>query len=467
VESGLEDRFVPDERDIRIAELEALVAELRQQISDLMERLESSSRNSSRAPSSDDPRTRAERREAARVARKASQRSAGGQPGQEPRQRKMFDPDAVDEIVTSGVAEPECLCGGAWLDDGETVHQVAELPERMVYVTEYRRQRVRCACCRKRRTAPLPVDVSESAFGPKLQGWIVSLRFEHKVSVRCIQQLIRGTLGCPISTGVIIAICDRAASVLEQSYQGLVDAVQASSACCADETSWALNGERRWLWMAATRTTVVMMIRPDRSQESATALLGAYQGVVLCDRYAGYNHLDERAACWAHLKRDFLKVAGRTNRHAKRIGTQLADIASEICARYRDFNEHASRERLATDITPLHDRVVELLIELAEHGDDKSATLADTLLTSSFDSLWRFIDTDGIEPTNNRAERLVRHPVMLRKLTCGSRSTSGEATTATLLSILATCRLQAQSFTDYVAEALAAATRGDPIHTLT
>lgn len=457
-----------DARDIRIAELEAEVADLREQIRGLLERLDSSSQNSSRPPSSDDPRTRAERREAARLARKASKRDTGGQPGQEPRQRTMFAPEQIDEVVTTSVGADACLCGGDLELDGETVHQVAELPVRMVRVTEFRRQRMRCTCCGKRRTAPLPEGVSDSAFGPALQALVCSLRFEHRVSVRHVRKVIEGTLGCPISTGAIIAICDRVASVVEPAYQGLVDALQASTACCADETSWALNGQRRWLWMGATDRVVVMMIRPDRSQASAAALLGAYEGVVQCDRYAGYNLITERAACWAHLKRDFTKVAERSNRHAKRAGAKLADLASEICARYRDFNEHADRERLNDDITPIHDQIVESLIELAQRGDAKSAKLADTLLTDrTFETLWRFIDTDGIEPTNNRAERLIRHPVMLRKLTCGSRSTRGEATTSRLLSVAATCKLHGRSFTDYVGEALTAATRGDPIPTLT
>lgn len=377
-------------------------------------------------------------------------------------------PDEVDEIIDVEVAGDKCGCGDGFAIDGHTIHQVAELPRRMVHVTEYRRQKLRCACCGKRRTAPLPTGVTDSAFGPRLQALVCSLRFERRMSVRHVSQLISETLGCPISTGAVVEICHRAAAALEQPYQGLLDAVQASQACCADETSWAMNGQRRWLWMAATQTTVVMMIRPDRSQASATALLGAYQGVVLCDRYAGYNHLAERAACWAHLKRDFTKVAERSNRHAKRIGRQLATLASKICAAYRDFNEHASREQLATDVTPFHDQVVELLIQLAEHGDAKSAKLADTLLTDgTFENLWRFVDTDGIEPTNNRAERLIHHPVILRKLTCGSRTERGETTTATLLSILATCQLHTRSFADYVAEALVAATRGDPIPTLT
>lgn len=223
----------------------------------------------------------------------------------------------------------------------------------------------------------------------------------------------------------------------------------------------------RWLWMGQTASVVVMMITPDRSQKSATALLGAYEGVVLCDRYAGYNHLAERAACWEHLKRDFIKVSERPGRVAKRCGQRLADAAREICARYRDYQAHQDLQRLTRDIDAIQTRVCELLVELAERGDDKSANLADDLLIKYWHSLWRFTDTDGIEPTNNISERILRHPVILRHITAGSRSDRGERTAERMLSILATCQRTSRSFRQYLAEAFTAHTRGDPIPLLT
>jgi transposase len=247
----------------------------------------------------------------------------------------------------------------------------------------------------------------------------------------------------------------------------MIDALQASASCSADETSWATSGLKRWLWMGQTGSVVVMMIRPDRSQQSATALLGAYQGVVLCDRYCGYNHLPQRAACWEHLKRDFIKISERPGRVATRVGAKLADAARQICKRYRDYLIHGDIERLAADIDPLEALVCELLVELAEHGDDKSAKLADDLLIKYWHSLWRFIETPGIEPTNNASERLLRHPVILRHITAGSRSDHGERTAERMLSILATCKRQGRSFRQYLAEAFAAQTRGDPIPLLT
>jgi transposase len=313
----------------------------------------------------------------------------------------------------------------------------------------------------------LPIGVADSAFGPNLSSLICSLRFEHRVSVRNIRQLVGDVMGCPISTGAIIGVCHRIADAVAEPYQAMIDALQASAVCSADETSWACSGMKRWLWMGQTGSVVVMMIRPDRSQGSATALLGAYEGVVLCDRYSGYNHLPQRAACWEHLKRDLIKVSERKHPVAKRVGTKLADCARQICVRYREYTTHLDTERLAADIEPLEALVCELLVELAEHGDDKSARLADDLLLKYWHSLWRFIDTPGIEPTNNISERLLRHPVILRHITAGSRSDRGERTTERMLSILATCQRQGRSFRLYLAEAFTAHTRGDPIPLLT
>lgn len=431
------------------------------------ERAERSSRNSSMPPSSDDPKSRAERRAADRAARKRSSRKKGAQPGHEPNTRKAFEPERVDETISLELPAGRCLCGGELDAIDPLVHQVAELPPQAVIVTEYQLARAVCRCCKRTARAPLPRGVSDSSFGPQLSALICSLRFEHRVSVRNIRELIADVMGCPISTGAIVGVCHRVADAVDEPYQAMIDALQASQTCSADETSWACAGVKKWLWMGQTGSVVVMMIRADRSQASATALLGAYEGVVLCDRYSGYNHLPHRAACWEHLKRDFIKVSERTGRVAKRVGAELADHARLICKRYRDYKTHGSIQQLAADIDPIEAHVCELLVELASRGDEKSARLADDLLLKYWHSLWRFIDTDGIEPTNNVSERLLRHPVILRHITGGSESDRGERTTERLLSIYATCKRQGRSFRTYLADALTATTRGDPIPLLT
>ena len=77
-------------------------------------------------------------------------------------------------------------------------------------------------------------------------------------------------------------------------------------------------------------------------------------------------------------------------------------------------------------------------------------------------ALWTFVEVEGVEPTNNRAERALRGPVIYRKLSLGSQSERGETTTQRLPSASVTCRLQGRSLFAYLAEVLGARVRGDP-----
>jgi transposase len=87
-------------------------------------------------------------------------------------------------------------------------------------------------------------------------------------------------------------------------------------------------------------------------------------------------------------------------------------------------------------------------------------------LLKRWPALWSFTHTDGVEPTNNHAERGLRGAVIYRKLSLGSQSDQGERTIERLLSASVTCRLQRRSLFAYLAEALSANIRGDPVPAL-
>jgi transposase len=88
-------------------------------------------------------------------------------------------------------------------------------------------------------------------------------------------------------------------------------------------------------------------------------------------------------------------------------------------------------------------------------------------LVKAWPALWTFAAQEGVEPTNNHAERALRGAVIYRKLSLGSRSAGGERRIERLLSAHTTCRLQRRSLFAYLAELLAADARGDPVPLLT
>jgi transposase len=79
---------------------------------------------------------------------------------------------------------------------------------------------------------------------------------------------------------------------------------------------------------------------------------------------------------------------------------------------------------------------------LYEGGDDDAGQLARSI-AREMESLWVFLDENGVEPTNNRAERALRFAVLWRKRSYGTQSNKGNRWVERILSLKQTCRIRA------------------------
>jgi transposase len=223
------------------------------------------------------------------------------------------------------------------------------------------------------------------------------------------------------------------------------------------------------LWGALTRRTAVFRIAAGRHAAEAQIMLGErYDAIVCSDRWAGYDYLDptRRQLCWAHLRRDFTA-------HSEGMGEQRGfgdaglAVAHDLFNAWRQFQQDGNRPALQERIAPLQTR---LRSEL-EHAARKSTKtkyhrqFARNLL-KRWAGLWTFTHTNGVEPTNNHAERGLRGAVIHRKLSLGTQSEQGERSLERLLSASITCRLRKQSLYDFLTEVITAHARGDPIPAL-
>jgi transposase len=462
------------------ARYERLVARLEARIERLEEQLRQNSRNSSKPPSSDPPKTRQQRRAEARAKAKelfraeGERRKAGGQPGHRGSGRKLRPEDQLDEIVDH---YPESCrgCGHRFSEDERRPsrrfgrHQLCELPPIAVVVSEHRTHRLRCPRCRAKTTALLPGELSDSAFGPRLQAAVVTMSARNRISRRDMAELAGDLFGLGLSTGTVDAICQRASAALEEPHERLSAAVLDSPALNVDETGWRTAGEGRALWTATTPGAAIFRVAEDRHRDRLEELIGpGYAGIVCSDRWWAYDHLDPdcRQACWEHLKRDF-------RRHAEGLAEQRAfgerglELTGRLFEAWRGFSEHQDRRRLRREIKPIQ---VELRALCERAGRKSKRTrlhrgFANNLL-KIWPALWTFVTIEGVEPTNNRAERSLRGPVIHRKLSHGTRSQDGERLIERALSASITCRLQGRSLFAYLAELFTAHTRGDPLPAL-
>jgi transposase len=459
---------------------ERQIARLEARIERLEEQLRQNSRNSSKPPSSDPPKTRRERRAEARAKAKERRRAererrkAGGRPGHGGSGRGLAPEDQVDEIVEH---YPEACSGcGHRFSEAERRpsrrfgrHQVSELPEIAVIVTEHRTHRLRCPDCGAKTTAKPPPELSGSAFGPRAQAAVVTLSARNRVSRRDMAELAGEPFGLELSVGAVDAICQRASDALARPHERLTASVLASPALNVDETGWRTAGEGRALWTATAPDAAVFRVAENRHRDRLTELIGAeYEGIVCSDRWWAYEHLDPegRQACWEHLKRDF-------RRHAEGLAEQRAfgeaglRLTKRLFSAWREFCEHRGRRRLRAEIEPIRSELRALLERAARKSKrTRHHRVFASNLLKIWPALWTFASVEGVEPTNNAAERSLRGPVIHRKLSHGTRSEGGERFIERALSASVTCRLQGRSLFAYLSELLTARARGQPLPSL-
>jgi transposase len=448
--------------DEQISRLEARVARQDERIAQLERRLNRSSRNSSAPPSSDPPG------KTPKQGKDSSGRGRGGQPGHEGRGRDLLPACAVDEVVDHWPSGCDCghvFCEGEHHPAGEPARrQVEELPALTVSVIEHRAHRLCCPRCGKQASAELPAEVAASCFGPRLQAALVALSVRNRISRRDVVELGEELFGARLSTGSVDAILTRASRALEEPYEDLLERVRDARAVNADETGWRTAGERRALWGLFTERHAFFQVARDRHEDHAKSLLAGTQAVVTSDRWWAYRSLPirRRQLCWSHLQRDFAAHAEGLAAE-KEFGEHGLKLSEEVFWAWEIFQHTGDRHQLKRTVTQIQ-RTYKPIIAgyAAKRARNKRCRGMARNVLKAWPALWTFAKHDGVQPTNNHAERGLRGAVIYRKLSLGTQSTGGERRIERLLSAHTTCRLQHRSLYEYLTELLTARARGQP-----
>ncbi len=452
------------------AAIAAVVLAMRQRIDDLEVRvrdlealLKLNSTNSSKPPSSDPIGLKR------RPPAPPTGRSRGGQPGHRKATRALVPPEEVAEVVACRPAACR-RCGHPLSgDDPEPlVHQVAELPPVEPRVVEYRLHRLACPRCRETTCGGLPAGAPRGAFGPRLQAVLAVLAGAYRLSKGQIRRLAADLFGLAISTGMISKLERAAAATLEAPYHELAVSVHEADAVNIDETSWRQGRTKAWLWATVTATATVFTIARNRSGAVARALLGSRDGqVVTSDRFTAYEWIAPagRQICWAHLRRDFQAMIDRGGA-GERVGRRLLSLSHRLFRHWHRVRDGtlewgASRARMSR----LRREVKRAL------GDGSRCACAATAATcfeilKVEEGLWTFARVEGIEPTNNAAERALRPAVIWRRISGGTDSERGSRFVERLLTVVATCRQRGRPVLDYLTACFEAQLAGQGIPSL-
>lgn len=443
--------------------LQAVVTTLQGQVQELTVRLGQNSTNSSKPPSSDPPRV------PPRPAPRPSGRRRGGQPGHPGQSRPWMPPDRVDRVVE---VRPEACagCGGLLLGVAAEPerHQVTELPVVQPVVTEYRRHALTCPACGTTTTPPWPAEMAPGAFGPRVAATVGYLTGRLGMSQRDTAEALETLFGTVVSLGSIPALAQTVSAALAEPVAAAQRYVQEQTRVNVDETSWREGTARQWLWVAATALVTMFLVQATRGAAGAKALLGAtYAGIVGSDRWSAYTWLAlaQRQVCWAHLLRDFESFLGWGGESAV-LGRALLDQADQLFAYwYRVRDGTLSRAEFQAAAAPIQAEVGRLLREGTTRGHPKTQGTCKQMLTVEA-AFWTFVWEEGVEPTNNGAERPLRRAVLWRRRSHGTQSAAGSRGAERLLTAVTTLRQQHREVLAYLTATCAAATAGLPAPSL-
>jgi transposase len=441
---------------------EQRITHLEAEVRELTARLNQNSQNSSKPPSSDGPHVKR------KPPKPSSGRKAGGQPGHPPHQRAFVPIEKVDTVMT---CKPEqCRRCGSQLtgSDPEPVRQqVVEFPPVQPQLTEYQLHRLRCAHCGITTCGELPTGVLPTCYGPRLASIVTLCTGGYRMSKRMVVSFCREVLGIELSVGEICQIEQTVTKAVAPAVEEAAVYVQ-SCDLNIDETTWKERHKRRTLWTMVTTQLSVFTIATGRGAAVLQKLVGEwYCGTITSDRAKAYDSrpLRERQLCWAHLLRDFQAMIDRGG-SGQAVGEALLEHAHVLFAWWHWVRDGTwKRSTFQSSVRTLR---ASFKLEL-EWGSGsvcpKTAATCRELLAREI-ALWTFVRVEGIDPTNNAAERSLRSAVLWRKGSFGTRSENGSCFVASMLTVLMSCQQQHRNALTYLTACCQAFYAARPIPSL-
>lgn len=441
----------------RNTEQEAELAEFAAQLELLRERLGQDSSNSHKPPSSDGPGAAGRN---GRSKKSKSGRNRGGQKGRRGARREMFEPGEVNKLVH---LFPETCCGcGHELPETPDIdarrHQMVDWVSGGRHITEWRRHEVRCDRCGALTRAEYDPDVIPSSpFGPRLSAAVVLLTGGYRMSRRNAAKLLSEFFRIEVSLGAVSNIEARATPALKPATDEAERQVDDAAVKYADATAWLLAGLTLSLWTFASKAATVFRIFEDGKRKTIRPLFGKLLGVLVTDRASvfGFWAMAMRQVCWAHLARRFVAFSQRAG-PAGTLGRELVAGTKLLFEYWHAFVDGTlSREGLQTWMDPVQRHMEESLQRAVDADIPRlSGSCADIL--AHREALWTFVTHEGVDPTNNHAERELRAFVLWRKNSYGCQSERGLRFAERVMTVVHTARKQGVNVLDFLTRTLTA-----------
>lgn len=414
----------------------------------LKERLGLNSSNSSLPPSRDLYKQNKENKP-------LSARNPGGQPGHQAHQYQAMQPTKVIDLLPTA----RCNCGDeVEISEDYTKEQRIEIPPIKPEVIEYRRWQGRCRKCGKKAIASLPPEAGKDLLGPRAKAIIATLNGCYHNSKREVKEILEEIFDLSLSLGLITKTTQRVKEKLNKNQQAIEEVIKGSPYLHIDETGHKSQGKRGWAWIYTTHSHSLLKLSLSRGKKELASTIGNYGGYVVSDRYGVYNYFKEeqRQICWSHLLRDYQRLAQSLNPKLSEQGRRLVAVGKEVFFINKALkNKQIDLLFFLRRIKKLKKEIKNIFKFILRIRDIPQAHRVVKRMLKSFEMMWLFVKKQGIDMTNNLAERQIRKYVIYRKKLLFTWSDWGNQFVERILSLYLTCRLNKANVFTHLLHAIA------------
>jgi transposase len=323
-------------------------------------------------------------------------------------------------------------------------------PGLTLWVVDHRYYEISCPCGHRTRAVaghggvdPLLAGIELNEWrlvGPGLAALIVALALRFRLSRARIQEFLAEWLGLDLSIGTIHQTIHEASAAVAPAEEELVQAVLDSA-----------------LLHAATLYYVA-----GRGKERVENVLDGFTGWLMSDGWGSYRHYARRLRCWAHLIRKARGLAQSCHSEARAFGKLVLETLEALMAAVYAAREGPPSVDLPTQHAPLLAALRAACEGRQSSPHQKTHALAVELL-NDWEAIFQVLSHPELPLTNNAAERALRHWVILRKLSLGTRTEVGSRVVALLASVIDTCRQRGHTPWRYLERAIADRRAGLPL----
>ena len=434
---------------------------LREQVKSLQERiacLEKDSSNSSKPPSSDIVKPK---RSAQTKPRK--KRKRGGQTGHRKFSRTAFKPEEIDDVVEYEFHTRDAV-GLKPLDEWQVVQQIS-LPEKLYRVTEHRARKYLDPKTGKIHVAPLPTEVLKGGLlAADLCAVVGFLKGGCHMSYSTIQQYFKEVVRLDLSRGLLSKTVQKVSESLAPAYDSLASRLPKETHLGSDETGHPDSGDQYWTWCFQTQGFTLFHIDKSRGSQVLFDILGEeFKGFLNCDYFGAYRKFARLSDaivqyCMAHLIREIRFLAKQSSKHLNRWAEQLLDWLKKL---FDTLHRHESLTAggFARRMEGIKQGFLKRIRRPPNHNLAK--TLASRFKGKAAETYFRFLTDPDVEPTNNGTEREIRHAVIDRRITQGTRGANGMRWCERIWTVIATCKKQNRNIFEFIHQAVLANWKND------